>query len=109
VQQGVPLNTVRDLLAHGSVGNRRDHAADQHRRHPDSQAKCSLGTIHWAVLRNSAYRGLACFGKTRAATRSRKPESSPRDNALRRCSWLSWISGESPATGDGGPRTADRL
>src|SRR5271156_6172755 len=25
----------------------------------------------WAVLRNSAYRGLACFGKTRAATRTR--------------------------------------
>ena len=25
----------------------------------------------WAVLRNSAYRGLACFGKTRAASRTR--------------------------------------
>src|SRR5206468_12801133 len=25
----------------------------------------------WAVLRNCAYRGLACFGKTRAATRTR--------------------------------------
>src|SRR5260370_31190072 len=25
----------------------------------------------WAVLRNSAYRGVACFGKTRASSRTR--------------------------------------
>src|SRR5258708_3676618 len=28
-------------------------------------------TTVWAVLRNSAYRGIACFGKTRASARTR--------------------------------------
>jgi site-specific DNA recombinase len=35
-----------------------------------SSARWERSTV-WAVLRNSAYRGLACFGKTRAATRTR--------------------------------------
>ncbi len=35
-----------------------------------ASARWERSTV-WAVLRNSAYRGLACFGKTRASSRTR--------------------------------------
>ena len=35
-----------------------------------ASARWERSTV-WAVLRNSAYRGVACFGKTRASTRTR--------------------------------------
>src|SRR5664280_3849802 len=35
-----------------------------------ASARWERSTV-WAVLRNSAYRGVACFGKTRASSRTR--------------------------------------
>src|ERR1019366_6244459 len=35
-----------------------------------ASARWERSTV-WAVLRNSAYRGVACFGKTRACARTR--------------------------------------
>jgi len=39
-------------------------------------------TTVWAVLRNSAYRGIACFGKTRASSRTRVMRSQRRRGVI---------------------------
>ena len=46
-----------------------------------ASARWERSTV-WAVLRNSAYRGVACFGKTRASARTR---------ATARCVGAVWL------------------
>jgi site-specific DNA recombinase len=59
-----------------------------------ASARWERSTV-WAVLRNSAYRGVACFGKTRASFRTRvtRPQrrrgvTTPRLENHCACAWL---------------------
>jgi site-specific DNA recombinase len=66
VQRIYEMYTVEGL----SIGEitRRINAEDIPTR--KASARWERSTV-WAVLRNSAYRGVACFGKTRASSRTR--------------------------------------
>src|SRR5271156_1943810 len=66
VQRVYEMYTV-DGLSIGEITRRINAEGIPTRK---ASARWERSTV-WAVLRNSAYRGLACFGKTRAATRTR--------------------------------------
>jgi site-specific DNA recombinase len=66
VQRVYDMYTVEGLSI-GAITRRLNEEGTPTRKR---SARWERSTV-WAVLRNSAYRGLACFGKTRIAARSR--------------------------------------